>query len=80
MQSDPIRAQTPAQCLAIMLAIATIISIPVGAALAQERWDAYLNPRFGAAANCPADLFTVKDPPPENGDGQTFHTADGRAG
>jgi hypothetical protein len=21
----------------------------------------------------------VKDPPPENGDGQTFHTADGRA-
>jgi hypothetical protein len=27
----------------------------------------------------PADLFTVKDAPPENGDGQTFHTADGRA-
>ena len=23
--------------------------------------------------------FSVQEPPPENGDGQTFHTADGRA-
>jgi hypothetical protein len=37
MRSDPKQAPTPAQRLAIMLAIATIISIPVSAALAQER-------------------------------------------
>jgi len=49
------------------------------AALAQEQWDTYSNPRFGATAEYPADLFTVQEPPPENGDGQTFHTADGRA-
>src|SRR5262249_58784687 len=50
-----------------------------GTAPAKEHWATYLNPRFGAAADYPADLFTVKDAPPENGDGQTFHTADGRA-
>jgi hypothetical protein len=49
------------------------------AALAQEQWETYSNPRFGATAEYPADLFTVQEPPPENGDGQTFHTADGRA-
>ena len=48
-------------------------------ALAEERWATYLNPRFGAAADYPADLFTVQAPPPDNGDGQTFRTADGRA-
>jgi hypothetical protein len=46
---------------------------------AEEQWATYSNPRFGATADYPADLFTLKDPPPENGDGQTFHTADGRA-
>jgi hypothetical protein len=73
------RAPTATQRFAFMLAIATTMSLPIGAALAEERWATYLNPRFGAAADYPADLFTVKDPPPENGDGQTFHTADGRA-
>ena len=48
-------------------------------ALAEERWVTYANPRFGAAADYPADLFTVQAPPPENGDGQTFRTADGHA-
>ena len=46
---------------------------------AQERWATYANPRFGTMADYPADLFTVRDPPPENGDGQSFRTADGRA-
>jgi len=73
------RAPTATQRFAFMLAIATTMSLPIGAALAEERWATYLNPRFGAAADYPADLFTVKDAPPENGDGQTFHTADGRA-
>ena len=48
-------------------------------AVAEEQWATYSNPRYGATADYPADLFTVTDPPPENGDGQTFHTADGRA-
>jgi len=30
------------------------------AALAQEQWDTYSNPRFGATAEYPADLFTVQ--------------------
>ena len=48
-------------------------------AVAQEHWATYTNPRFGTAADYPSDLFTVQDPPAENGDGQTFRTADGRA-
>lgn len=48
-------------------------------AAAEEQWATYSNPRFGATADYPADLFSVREPPPENGDGQTFHTADGRA-
>jgi hypothetical protein len=47
--------------------------------VAKERWATYANPRFGTTADYPADLFTVLDPPPENGDGQRFHTPDGRA-
>ena len=46
---------------------------------AQGRWATYSNPRFGTTADYPADLFAVQDPPPENGDGATFRTADGRA-
>jgi hypothetical protein len=47
--------------------------------VAQERWATYTNPRFGTTADYPADIFTVRDPPPENGDGQSFHSSDGRA-
>ena len=49
------------------------------ASVAEERWATYSNPRFGMTADYPADLFTVLDPPPENGDGQGFKTTDGRA-
>jgi hypothetical protein len=49
------------------------------AAVAQQRWTTYANPRFGATIDYPADLFVRPDPPPENGDGQAFHTRDGRA-
>lgn len=44
-----------------------------------ERWATYKNSRFGTTAEYPADLFTVFDPPPENGDGQGFRTPDGRS-
>ena len=46
---------------------------------AQTRWATYANARFGTTADYPADLFTKRDPPPENGDGVRMHTADGRA-
>jgi hypothetical protein len=49
------------------------------AVVAQQNWATYTNPRFGTTADYPADIFTVQDPPAENGDGQTFRTADGRA-
>jgi len=49
------------------------------AAQTKERWATYSNPRFGTTADYPASLFTRYAPPPENGDGQTFRTADGRA-
>lgn len=57
-----------------------------GAAAAQEsqapeqhRWATYHNARFGTTADYPADIFYVRAPPPTNGDGQTFRSADGSA-
>jgi hypothetical protein len=58
--------------VALPLVVATAVS-------AQTRWTTYANARFGTTADYPADLFTRNDPPPENGDGITMHTADGRA-
>ena len=49
------------------------------AAPAQTRWATYSNARFGTTADYPADLFTHRDPPPENGDGVRMYTADKRA-
>ncbi len=45
----------------------------------EHQWATYHNARYGTTADYPADLFTVRAPPPTNGDGQTFRTADGRA-
>jgi hypothetical protein len=45
----------------------------------EERWATYTNSRFGTTADYPANLFTVLDPEPENGDGQGFRTPDDRA-
>jgi hypothetical protein len=54
-----------------------------GAVAAQDtqkhQWATYHNARFGTTAEYPADIFTVRDPPPTNSDGRTFHTADGHA-
>ena len=38
----------------------------------------YTNPRFGTSIRYPAELF-VPQPPPENGDGRTFASANGLA-
>jgi hypothetical protein len=62
-----------------VIAIVTLTFASNCASVAKERWATYTNPRFGTTADYPADLFTVLDPPPENGDGQGFQTTDGRA-
>jgi hypothetical protein len=56
-----------------------LAAMVVGVAMAQSRWETYVNARFGTRADYPADLFTRRDPPPENGDGRRFLTTDGRA-
>ena len=63
--------------LALTFAIGACAS--TDAAAAQERWATYTNPRFGTTADYPADIFSVRDRPPENGDGQRFRSGDGRA-
>jgi len=58
--------------LILLLAVAPATS-------AQTRWATYANARFGTTADYPADLFSRRDPEPENGDGVRLHTADGRS-
>jgi hypothetical protein len=62
-----------------LVLLTAIMAGAAGPAAAQSRWTTYANARFGTTADYPADLFTKRDPPPENGDGQSFQTADGRA-
>lgn len=62
----------------LWLILATLLALTATSA-AQTRWATYANARFGTTADYPADLFTRRDPPPENGDGVSLHTADGRA-
>jgi hypothetical protein len=59
------------------LLVAFALGVATGAA-AQERWATYANPRFGTTIDYPADFFAQRDPPPANGDGQSFRTRDGR--
>jgi hypothetical protein len=61
----------------LTFAIGICASTSVNAA--QEKWATYMNPRFGTIVDYPANIFTDRDPPPENGDGQSFHSSDGRA-
>jgi hypothetical protein len=50
-----------------------------GCAMAAEAsWRTYVNPRFGVAVDYPP-IFSRKDRPPDNGDGQTFRTQRGEA-
>lgn len=64
--------------LRTLLALLALLAL-APAASAQTRWATYANARFGTTADYPADLFTRRDPEPENGDGVRLHTADGRA-
>jgi hypothetical protein len=57
----------------VVLALAPCI-----AAAAGPSWLPYVNPRFGVVVEYPA-LFSRRDPPPENGDGQVFRTVGGDA-
>ena len=57
----------------------TAPAAPVADAAGPEAWTAYVNPRFGTTVDFPAGIFSQRDPAPENGDGQTFRSADGRA-
>jgi len=42
-------------------------------------WTTYRNERFGTTIDYPAALFSLRSPPPTNGDGREFQTADRRA-
>jgi len=48
-----------------------------GSALAVAPLRPFCAPRFGFCVSVPGEL--KPDPPPDNGDGQSWHTADGRA-
>lgn len=62
------------------LGLSLVLLLAFGAsAPAQTRWATYANARFGTTADYPADLFTKRDPAPENGDGARLHTADDSA-
>jgi hypothetical protein len=61
---------------AIMVSAALVTS-----AAAQDfdtGWRTYVNARFGVSVEYP-DALSVRDPEPENGDGQRFRTPDGAA-
>jgi hypothetical protein len=56
----------------IMASFATVVaSIAVAAPFT------YVNERFGTVCTFPDDIFTDRQPEPENGDGQEWHSADG---
>ena len=59
--------------LAAAIACLSAFAAPAGA----QEWTAYINPRFGTAADVPASGFRA-EPPPANGDGQSWTSADGR--
>jgi hypothetical protein len=48
-------------------------------ALAQEAWRTFTNPEFGTRVEFPSGLFSVSEGQPQQGTGQRFRTADGRA-
>lgn len=64
----------------LSLLICMLAGVAAQEAVAQSGdWRTYVNPRFGTRADYPAHVFSVKAPAPENGDGQTFRTPDGKA-
>ena len=62
-----------------LMSIILVLAAFTTTAYAQDsNWRTYVNERFGSRIEYPANVFSP-EPPPENGDGQTFRTRDGRA-
>ena len=59
--------------LALGLALAPGMALAAGA-----DWRGHVNSRFGVSVEYPS-VFTKRDPPPENGDGEVFRTTSGDA-
>jgi hypothetical protein len=59
----------------VLIAVALAIHPTIGHSL-ENKWQRYLNPRFGFALDVPANF--IPQPEPENGDGQTWKSPDGR--
>ena len=58
--------------------VAIFAGFSLAASAEESGWATYANERFGTTADYPA-LFSRRERPPENGDGQAFRTADERA-
>jgi hypothetical protein len=54
----------------------TWLAAAVCSASADERWETYVNDRYGTSVSYPADVFAMQ-PPPDNDDGRTLLAADG---
>lgn len=65
----------PHLAIALLLAFAGSATADTLAPLGKG-WSRYANARFGTSLEVPTGLFEA-DPPPENGDGQSFRAADG---
>ena len=68
----------------VCVGIASLAILPTTPGFAQDTdafiqradsWETYANGRFGMRLDFPADVFAAA-PPPENGDGRTFRSAD----
>ena len=57
--------------------IAAGMCVSFGSFAIADEWTIYVNPRFGTRAEVPAQGFTA-NPPPANGDGQSWTSMDGK--
>jgi hypothetical protein len=62
----------------VIAALATSVPGSSGDAKAAQSWTAYKNPRFGYTLSYPSSVFRPQAPA-ENGDGQSFLSADGKS-
>ncbi|TIT51236.1 MAG: hypothetical protein E5W75_08490, partial [Mesorhizobium sp.] len=59
-----------------LYSIVTSLAV-VSATTAIAAQSTYVNERFGTECTFPGDIFTDRQPEPENGDGQMWLSADG---
>lgn len=62
--------------MTVLWVVVAMAMLQVPAAMA-GKWGTYTNPRFGTKVDVPLNGF-VADPPPQNGDGQSWTSNDGR--